>query len=280
MEKWATGIFTSIHGGLGAGLDAVKQLGVSTVQLHAPTRDYRTPERTREIKQQFEEAGITITVVFAGFPDDDYTTVENARQTVGLVPPARRQERLRETLEIADFARVLDVEAIGMHLGFVPPDPGEPQFSAVVEVTRQVCDHCLQNGQRFHLETGQETADGLLHFIQTVERDNLAVNFDPANMILYGAGEPLAALDKVGRYVKSVHCKDAARERRQGQPWYEDAPLGTGDVNIEAFLRKLNDLGYEGALTIEREYAPDQAGDIAAALRLLEELRAKILGEE
>ena len=130
-----------------------------------------------------------------------------------------------------------------------------------------------------HLETGQETADELLTFIQAVDRENLAVNFDPANMILYRSGEPLEALEKVGAYVRSVHCKDATWKRGSEQPWHEDAPLGTGDVDIETFLQKLNDLGYAGPLTIEREYSPDQAGDIEAALRLLEELREKILGE-
>ncbi len=278
MEKWATGIFTSIRGGLGAGLDSVRGLGVSTVQLHAPAPDYRTPERTAQLKEQFAAAGIEVTVVFAGFEDDDYATVERVKETVGLVPKDRRARRLAEVLQIADFAHRLGVEAIGMHLGLVPTDAADPEFAAVVAVTRQVCDHCATKGQRFHLETGQETAADLLHFIKAVGRDNLAVNFDPANMILYGAGNPLAALDVVGRYVKSVHCKDASYTREPGQPWYEDAPLGQGDVGIEAFLRKLNDLGYAGALTIEREYSPDQAGDLKAALGLLEALRAKILG--
>jgi sugar phosphate isomerase/epimerase len=278
MKKWATGIFTSIRGGLGAGLDSVSSLGVSTVQLHAPAADYRTPERTAQMKERFAQAGIEVTVVFAGFEDDDYATVERVVQTVGLVPKDRRERRLKEVLEISDFAKRLGVEAIGMHLGFVRPDEQDPDFKAVVEVTRQVCDHCAGHGQRFHLETGQETAKGLLHFIETVGRPNLAVNFDPANMILYGAGNPLEALDLVGKYVKSVHCKDASYARKPGQPWYEDAPLGQGDVGIEAFLRKLNALGYEGALTIEREYSPDQAGDLKAALALLEQLRAKILG--
>ncbi|MCC7265064.1 MAG: TIM barrel protein [Candidatus Latescibacteria bacterium] len=278
MKKWASGIFTSIRGGLGAGLESVRDLGVSTVQLHAPAADHRSPERTAQLREEFARAGIGVTVVFAGFEDDDYATVERVKQTVGLVPKDRRARRLAEVLEISDFARRLEVEAIGMHLGFVPPNSADPEFDAVVAVTRQVCDHCAGNHQRFHLETGQETAKELLHFIQAVGRDNLAVNFDPANMILYGAGNPLEALDVVGPYVKSVHCKDASYTRKPGQPWYEDAPLGQGDVNIEACLRKLNELGYAGALTIEREYSPDQAGDLKAALALLESLRAKILG--
>ena len=114
--------------------------------------------------------------------------------------------------------------------------------------------------------------------LEAVDRPNLAVNFDPANMILYRAGDPLEALDLVGRHVRSVHCKDASYERKPGQHWADDAPLGSGDVDIEAFLRKLHALGYEGPLTIEREYAPDQSGDIAAALQLLERLREEIIG--
>ncbi len=277
MEKWATGIFTSIDEGLGAGLDAVRELGVDTVHLHAPTAANRTEERRREIREQFAAAQIDITVVFIGFPDDDYTAVDLVKKTVGLVPKERREKRLRETFEIADFARELGVDAIGMHLGFVAPNPSDPAYAALVETTRSVCDYCRKIDQYFHLETGQETALELLQFINAVERDNLAVNFDPANMILYGAGDPLEALDVVGRHVRSVHCKDASYQRRPGQPWYEDAPLGSGDVGIEVFLKKLNALGYSGPLTIEREYAPDQAGDIKAALEFLRLLRAKIL---
>lgn len=277
MDTWATGIFTSIDEGLGAGLDSVKELGVATVHLHAPGRAFRTAEKTAAIKDQFAAAGIEISVVFAGFPDEDYTTPETTQQTVGLVPLDRRARRLEETLAIADFAAALGVDAVGMHLGFVP-EASAPDFAAVVEVARTVCDHCRGHGQYFHLETGQETADELLAFIGAVDRENLAVNFDPANMILYQAGPPLEALDRVGRFVRSVHCKDAAIERRPGQPWSEDAPLGQGDVDIRAFLLKLRDLGYEGPLTIEREFSPDQVGDIRAALQLLTDLRREILG--
>ena len=122
MRKWTTGIFTSIdEEGLGAGLDAVKELGVKTVHLHAPGAANRTPDRIREVRDEFAEAGIEITVVFVGFPEDDYTTPETVKSSVGLVPAQMRGERLKETLEIADYACELGVDAIGMHLGFVPP---------------------------------------------------------------------------------------------------------------------------------------------------------------
>jgi sugar phosphate isomerase/epimerase len=278
MVIWPTGIFTSINDGLGASLDAVHELGVETVQLHAPSIANRSHEDVQKISRLFSEINVEISVVFVGFPEDDYSTIEKVKETVGIVPPIYRSKRLAETLEVANFAKSLSVDAIGMHLGFVPEDQNNRLFAEIVESTRRVCDHCARNDQFFHLETGQETADGLLGFIEAVDRGNLAINFDPANMILYGSGDPLDALEKVGSFVRSVHCKDATYERRPDQPWYEDAPLGEGDIDIEAFLSKLYSLGYRGPLTIEREYSPNQKGDIAKALNLLRFLRKKICG--
>ena len=118
----------------------------------------------------------------------------------------------------------------------------------------------------------------LLRFIGDVGRDNIAINFDPANMILYGAGEPIAALKAAGSYVKSMHCKDATWAANPGQEWGEETPLGQGDVGMENFVRTLKEIGYEGPLTIEREISGDQQKkDIAQAVKLLEQLRADIL---
>ena len=279
MEKWPVGIFTSIGAGLGAGIDAVKELGVPTVQLHTPPPEYRTPEKAAEIKQQFDDAGIAVTVIFCGCPGESYADIPTVRKTVGLVPEETRDERLVWTKEVADFAEVMQCDALGMHLGFVPEDESEPGYDDIVAVTQEVCDYCAAKGQHFHLETGQETADGLLGFMGHVGRDNLAINFDPANMILYGSGEPKEALRKVGHRVRSVHCKDAVWAEKPGEEWGEETPLGQGAVDIEAFLGILNELGYDGPLTIEREISgEEQKKDIAEAIKLLEDLRAKILG--
>jgi sugar phosphate isomerase/epimerase len=149
----------------------------------------------------------------------------------------------------------------------------------VVEVTREICDHCQANGQDLHLETGQETADGLLRFISDVGRDNLFVNFDPANMILYGTGEPIGALKKIGQYVHSVHCKDGKWAANPGQEWGQEVPLGQGDVGMEDFIRTLGEIGYTGPLTIEREIPQEperQKTEIGGAIELLNELKAKL----
>jgi sugar phosphate isomerase/epimerase len=247
---------------------------VRTVQLGAP-RDRSGRAEAGQLCSLFRDAGVEVTVVFCGFDGNDYSTLEAVAATVGLTPPKLRAGRLAETREMAEFAAALGCPAIGMHLGVLPPVTAGTDYAAIVAVVRDVCDHCARLGQRLHLETGQESAAELLALIRRVERANLAVNFDPANMILYGSDDPIAALDALGPLVKSVHCKDATRRRRPGQPWYEDCPLGSGDVDFPRFLRTLRTIGYTGPLTIEREYSPDQEADLAAAVRYLERLKAE-----
>jgi len=280
VEKWPLGVFASIDAGLGVHLEVARELGVPTVQLHAPSRASRTPERAREFLARLEELGITITVVFGGFEGESYADIPTTARTVGLVPPATRAARTAEMKEIADFARLLGVDAVGLHVGFVPHDPSDPLYAGAVAVTQEICDHCRANGQRLHLETGQESPEALLQFHGDVGRDNLFVNFDPANMILYGSGEPIAALRQVGGLVRSVHCKDAKWAAQPGKEWGREVPLGEGDVGMEAFLATLKEIGYDGPLTIEREIPQEparQKAEIGAGVKLLEELKAKLL---
>jgi sugar phosphate isomerase/epimerase len=168
---------------------------------------------------------------------------------------------------------------VALHLGFVPHEAHADMYRDVIKVTRDVCDHCKSLGQALHLETGQESAASLLAFLGDVERDNLFVNFDPANMILYGSGEPIAALVEIGRYVRSVHCKDAKWAAHPGEEWGREVPLGEGDVNFERYLATLDQIGYHGPLTIEREIPQDperQKAEIGRAIRLLESLKKKL----
>ena len=279
MEKWPIGVFTSIDAGLGVKLEVAHELGVPTIQLHAPAKATRTPENAEAFLRRLDELGIALTAVFGGFEGESYADIPTVAKTVGLVPPETRGERTIEMKEIADFAKMLQCDVVALHLGFVPHDRSEPLYQEVVEVTRELCGHCRGNGQRLHLETGQETADALLQFIEDVGEDNLFINFDPANMILYGTGDPIEALKKVGRYVRSVHCKDGKWAERPGEEWGMEVPLGEGDVGIETYLRTLLEIGYDGPLTIEREIPQEperQKAEIGHAVRLLTELKQKL----
>jgi sugar phosphate isomerase/epimerase len=280
VEKWPIGVFASIDAGLGVHLDVVKELGVPTIQLHTPSKASRTTDKAEEFLGKLQEMGIAISVVFAGFEGESYADIPTTARTVGLVPPETRSVRTAEMKEIATFARLLGVDAVGLHVGFVPHDTNDARYSGAVAVTREICDYCKDLDQRIHLETGQESPEGLLQFLGDVGRDNLFVNFDPANMILYGSGEPIDALGKVGNYVRSVHCKDAVWAASPGREWGREVPLGQGEVGMETFLRTLKEIGYEGPLTIEREIPQEparQKDEIGAGVRLLNELKAKIL---
>lgn len=280
MEKWPIGVFASIDAGMGVKLEVAQELEIPTIQLHTPASPTRTRENAERFLDRLKDMRIALTAVFAGFEGESYADIPTTKRTVGLVPSETRAERTREMLEIADFAKLLQCDVVCLHLGFIPHEAaGDPLYREVVDVTRQVCDHCQNNGQSLHLETGQETADGLLAFLGDVERDNLFVNFDPANMILYGTGEPIEALRKIGSRVRSVHCKDANWAQNPGQEWGQEMPLGEGQVGMETYLRTLDEIGYDGPLTIEREIPTEperQKAEIGGAIRLLRELKARI----
>lgn len=273
------GVFASVDAGLGVSWDVIQRIGVPTVQLHAPHQGSRNAATIERLREQMQQMGITVTAVFGGFEGESYADIPTVAKTIGLVPPTTRQARLAEMREISDFAHAIGCDTVGLHIGVVPHDRHDPERAGIVEVTRALCDHCAKNNQFLHLETGQETADDLIAFIQDCERDNLRINFDPANMILYGMGQPLEALRKLAPWVRSVHCKDATWSDQPGITWGCEVPLGQGAVDIHAYLKTLHEIGYQGPLTIEREIPEDperQFREIGDAVRLLEKYRDEL----
>src|SRR3954469_5976673 len=277
--KWPIGVFASIDAGLGVRLEVARDLGVRTIHLHTPHAGSRTPQSAAEFKKKLAELDITITCVFAGFEGESYADIPTVKRTVGLMPRETRAARAKELKEIADFARQLNVDVVGAHLGFVPHDKTDPDYIELLEITRDICDHCKNNRQALHLETGQEPVDVLIAFLDDVDRDNIFVNFDPANMILYGAGEPIPAIEALGSLIHSVHCKDATWSDKPGKTWGAEVPLGEGDVDFDLFLNTLKKIGYTGPLTIEREIPQDparQKAEIGRAIDLLVSLKKQI----
>ena len=242
-------------------------------------REKRTPGEAQGYIDRLREMNISVTAVFGGFDGESYADIPTVVRTIGLVPSETRTARVAEMKEISDFAKLLHCDVVALHLGFVPHNTADPSYNEIVAVARDVCDYVKANGQNLHLETGQETADALLQFIRDVDRDNLFINFDPANMILYGSGEPIEALQKLGAFVRSVHCKDARWAASPGQEWGSEERLGDGQVDMERYLRTLDEIGYTGPLTIEREIPQEperQKEEIGHAIRLLSQLKAKV----
>lgn len=237
-------------------------------------------------KKALADEDFTITAVFAAYDGESYADIPTVLNTVGFIPPATREAREKRTYEVVDMTAAIGVPIFACHIGFVPEDHSDPTYAPVRDMVRRICDYCATKGITFALETGQEPAETLLHFLEDVNRPNLKLNFDPANLILYGTAEPISALKLVGKYVVSVHCKDGdwPSKAKPGSLGTE-MPLGEGSVGMGEFLDTLKEIGYTGALTIEREVALDQdmddrhqaklahVDDIKKAVTLLETLR-------
>jgi sugar phosphate isomerase/epimerase len=258
-------------------LAVVRSLGVRYGQLGIPGTMQLDSAAAARWKQDLAGAGLTVVTVFAAYDGEDYADIPTVQRTVGFIPPGTRAERESRTLAVSDFAAALGVNSIACHVGFVPEEEHDPDYISVRDLVRRVCDHAAAHGQTFALETGQERAGVLLAFIRDVDRPNLRINFDPANLILYGTDEPIGALKTLAPLVVSVHCKDGDRPPA-GVPGAlgSERPLGQGSVGIPRFVQTLREVGFPGPLNVERE-AEDQVqrwSEIASGITLLRSLVA------
>lgn len=242
-------------------LQELKALGLSACQLGVPpsmTPDAASAAAWKAALQRHDVAASSAVCAYEG---EDYVNLAKVHDTVGFTAPGYAAERVARTKAVSAFAAQVGLTAVSCHIGFIPDDASLPIYKELITIARQLCDTCAANGQDFVLETGQESAPTLLRFLADVERGNIKVNFDPANIILYGSGDPLEALHLLQAHVLSVHCKDGRSPRAPGELGQEVA-LGEGEVDFPGFLKLLKQMNYKGALTIERE-EPDAAQRLA-----------------
>jgi sugar phosphate isomerase/epimerase len=170
---------------------------------------------------------------------------------------------------VADIAQKLGLKLVTFHAGFLPHKEGDPRFGTLLQRIGMIADLFAGKGIDLGFETGQETAETLGAFLQKLDRRNAGVNFDPANMILYDKGDPIAALQTLGPWLKQCHVKDAVKTKIPGA-FGREVPVGAGEVDWRAFLRTLDKLHFGGNLAIEREAGEQRADDIRAARKHLE----------
>jgi len=255
----------------------IRAMGVRCGQLGVDPSFELNNTAAEDWRAALEEQQFTLVTVFAAYEGESYADVPTVQRTVGFIPRSTRVERFERTCAVSDFAAALGVRSIACHIGFVPEDREHIDYVEVRELVRRICDHAARHGQTFALETGQEPAPVLLEFLKDVQRPNIAINFDPANMILYGTGDPIEALGVLGPHVLSVHAKDGVWPPKDNPDALgSEAPLGAGDVGIERFIAKLRDIGFKGPLNVEREAEnqEERLRDIRAGLALLRRLTA------
>jgi len=255
-------------------LEEIASMGVRCGQLGIPGDLDLKAGAARGWKSMLDQAQFTIVTVFAAYEGEDYADIPTVQRTVGFIPHETREVRERRTYEVSDFAAQIGVKSIATHVGFIPEDTSHPDHIAVREMVLRIADYAARHGQTFALETGQEPALVLRRFLTDLGRPNVGINFDPANMILYGTGDPIEALSVLGPLVLSVHAKDGdwpPRDRPQALGM--ERPLGQGAVGIPRFLEKLNQIDFRGPLNIERE-AENQAERIADIRRAVVYLKS------
>ncbi len=228
-----------------------------------------TDENAVELNKLIAKYGIAISAFWCGWEGPTVWDFYDGQITLGLVPPEYRTVRIKNLCDGADFAKKLGVTNVVTHMGFIPENPNDPQFAPFCVAVRTVAEHCKQNGQNLLFETGQETPVTMLRCFEKVGTDNLGVNLDTANLILYGKANPVDALDVFGKYVMNLHAKDG-RYPVNGHDLGEETAIGQGKVDFEALFKKLHELGYDSYVTIEREITGEQQiADILAAKEYL-----------
>ena len=268
-KKMRLGVITSISKDPEAAIKHVHDLGFPTCQLVIEAFDDGTVTKLRDALAKY---GIEVTSAVATGPPPEVYDFYKGPATIGLVPRQYREARITRIKQVSDFAKKTGIPGVQTHCGFLPENPNEPLYNEAVNAIRTVAGYCKQNGQTFRCETGQETPITLVRAIKDIGLDNVGVNFDAANLVLYGKANPVDAVEVLGPYIMGVHAKDGLYPTNPRQLGRE-VPIGEGKVNFPVLIGLLKKAGYTNPLTIEREIeGAKQTQDILGAKAYLEKL--------
>jgi L-ribulose-5-phosphate 3-epimerase len=263
------GLIIGIGNDPDAALAKVKALGLPTCQAYI---EEFTPGLAGKLVRALQKNGIEATSIVVGGPGKEVWDFYGGPLTIGLVPRDTRAARVARIKEASEFAKECGVPAVQTHCGFIPENPNDPVYTETVGTLIDVVGYCRKNGQNFRYETGQETPITLVRAMRDVGLDNQGVNFDLANLILYGKANPVDAIEILGPYVQGIHAKDGlwpTNPRELGQ----EVAIGKGKVDFPKIVARLKELKYPGAVTIEREISgPQQMEDVRGAKEYLERI--------
>jgi len=255
----------------------VKELGMSNCFLSLDGYIGKfSPSAADQLSAALQKHGVIPTSAEVVGPGRLVWDFWDGPETIGLVPPATRAARIEALKQTSDFAKRLGIPRVQTHCGFLPENPRDPLYQPSVQAIREVAIHCAGNGQDFLMETGQETPTTMARAIMDVNQPNLGVGLDTANLILYGKANPVDAVDIIGSHVRSVHAKDGMWPT-DPMKLGKEVLIGTGRVDFLQVFKKLQKLGYQGAITIERETSgPQQMADVKHEKMYLERVLTKV----
>lgn len=247
-------------------LEAVKALGLDTVQVSKLPDRYYTPEGTREFAGLLRTTGIRADSVVAVFAGESYKDRDTVVRTVGFRPTGLIPARLEYLRKCVDFAEGIGARLVTFHMGFLPENPADEAYRAMLAAVTDIAGYAAKRKVTISLETGQETGEQLAAFLDKVTVARVGVNFDPANLVIYGVEAPSRALTHFASRVTSVHVKDALLPETPGAMGREVRP-GEGRAELAECFRLLQRAGFTGALIIENYVARDSKTDPMEELR-------------
>lgn len=269
------GVMVSLCENIEDEIKKVADFGMHSCQLNCWKMELYSKELAERTVAACEKYDVKVSSLWAGYSGPKVWDLVSGPLTLGLLPEAYRAQRVEDLKRGSDFAELIGVDQVITHVGFIPENPNEVAYNGMVVALREVAKYMQKKGQKFLFETGQETPVTMLRCFEDIGTDNLGVNLDPANLMMYGKGNPVDALDVIGKYIMDVHAKDGVYPHG-GRELGEETPLGEGKTNYPALIAGLKKLGYDGALTIEREISGDkQIEDIKNAKQILEALIAE-----
>lgn len=261
----------------GKSFEAVQQFGLRTCQLVSFNPQLATREIAEAVVRESEQAGVRVCAMWGGFTGRHVWNFTEGPVTLGLVPKEQRAERVAALKRWADFAVWIGAPAVITHCGFIPENVTDPEYEPIVEAIREVAEYCKEKGIEFWFETGQETPVVLLRTIERVGTGNLGINLDPANLILYGKGNPIDALDVIGPYVRNVHVKDGFYPTN-GESLGEQVAVGKGKVDFPKLFEGLHAHGFQGEWIIEREGRVGEDEKNRDIIETIDYLRQNVVG--
>ena len=253
-------------------LKIVKDLGFHTCQLGI---DKYSPQLAKRLSESLIKYSLLPTALICMGPGTYKWNFTEGPSTIGLVPRENRTARVERLKSGIDFCKASGVPAVHAHFGFIPENPEDVLYKEFVATMKTLGEYALSKGILIYFETGQETPVTLLRAITDIGTGNLFVNYDTANLVMYGKANPLDGLKVIGKYVRAMHAKDGMYPV-DPEELGKEVPIPTGEVNFPAILAYLKNLGFNGHVTIEYELGEQNKDYILKTKNYLEKIIASL----
>lgn len=256
-------------------IEKVAELGYEAIQFTFRQDEDLTPDGLARIRDALERTSLKVPAGMIDFKGEDYSSIQAIRDTGGFINPDDFPERLGRCRAFSEAMAELGMTHVTTHVGFIP-EPSDPSYGDFMDRLGQAVDAIHASGHTVGFETGQESGQALAKALDDLGREFVSVNFDPANFILYGSDDPVAAARILAGRTSMAHMKDGTASDAPAEVWGEDVPLGQGEVDFVSVLKTLEEGGFTGALVVEREAGDDRIGDLAAARLFVEDVVKKL----